>query len=255
MLKSALILFIAASPACAERLPDFNLNSVSAKDLIEHTFSPELIDGIREYDKLPGAPEPVCARADGLPMKVRPSQKSSAEAFRLYSAKQPYSLTALLSKGGYVQMTSSTRLRMNREKGELTVDFPDVSFGGGAYGNRTDLFVKVLGGTAAPKLSWATVICSGNSYLGYKGSTVAFPRVSGDFSITETVATGSPKTLIAGTHHWLTEGMLTLEDLCSDSFRDKMKDARAQTLPSKIGSHNLNYNSFDNSLKVSWENK
>jgi len=245
---------LAAAPAFAERLPDFNLNALRAKDLLEHNFSPELSDGIREYNSIPGAPEPVCARADGRPMTTPPFQPV-AEFYPLYGGLQSYGLPPSLSRAGYIQMTSSTKFRMNREKGELTVEFPEVKFGGGAYGDRADLFVKVTGGADAPALSWATVLCSQGAYLGYKGSTVAFPQKSGSFSINETLALGAPKALISRTHHWLTEGMVALEDLCADDFREKMKDARAETLPASLGAYNFDFNARKNSLKVKWENK
>ena len=188
-------------------------------------------------------------------MPKPPPAPPAYETYPLYGGLQGYGLPAQLSKAGYIQMTSATKFRMNKEKGELTVAFPEVSFGGGAYGDTADLFVRVTGGAGAPALSWATVLCSGGSYLGYKGSTVAFPQRSGSFSISETMALGSPKALITNTHHWLTEGMLTLEDLCSDPFREKMKDARAQTLPAKLGAYNFDFNSGRNTLKVKWENK
>ena len=105
---------------------------------------------------------------------------------------------------------------------------------------------------AALAVSWAAVFCKGGSYVGYKGSTVAFPSRSGRFSLKETAALGAPKLLITRTHHWLTAGMVSLEDLCTDGFRERMKGSRAATLPAKAGRYRLAYDAGDNSLKVSW---
>lgn len=249
MLKSALVLLLAAAPAFAEGMPDFNLDRVRARDILEkRSVNPDLIQGIMEYDRIPGAPQPVCVRADGKPMpKIR-----AAQPYRLFDPAAP----VMISRNGYVQVNSSTKIKVNKEKGELTVYFPDVEFGGGAmFEGRSDLFVRLTGTDEAPAISWATVICSKGAFLGYKGATFDFPQRSGTFSISETFAMGAPKTLIARTHRWLAGGLLTLEDLCSEDFREKMKDSRAETLPEKQGKYSFDYSERKNSLKVSWENK
>lgn len=248
MLKKALLLLFLAAPAMAEGLPDFTLNALHARDLLDHTPNYEIQAGARDYD-LRGAPEPVCARADGRPMKVQPAP---VQFLRSYETPGEYSLPG---RAGYIQMNSSTRLKLNKEKGELTVDFPDVDFIGGGFGDRADLFIRMTGTEAEPSISWATVLCSGGSYLGYKGSTVSLPRKSSSLSISETLALGSPKVLIARTHHWLTAGMVALEDLCTDDFRARMKDARAETLPARQGPYAFDYNAGKNRLKVKWETK
>jgi hypothetical protein len=95
-------------------------------------------------------------------------------------------------------------------------------------------------------------MCDGGSYIGYKGATVAFPARSGSFSVKETLALGSPKALIARTHRWLTGGLLALDDLCSEGFREKMKDARAGTLPPRVGRFRLKFDPVRNILKADW---
>ena len=158
-----------------------------------------------------------------------------------------------LSKAGYIQMTSSTKLKMDKEKGELTVAFPKVEFGGDSAGDKAQLFVKITRETPVPAISWAAVLCSNGHYLGYKGSTVNFPEKSGSFSISETLALGAyPSRLITRTHPWLAGDDAALAEICSDGFLEKMKDARIETLPSRIGNFTFEYNSRKNTLKARW---
>src|SRR3989338_1850685 len=157
-----------------------------------------------------------------------------------------------LSKASYIQITSAIKLKMDKEKGEMTVTFPKVDFGDQAAGDKAHLFVKILRETPTPVISWATVICSGESYLGYKGSTLNFPEASGSLSISETLALGYPKLLLTRTHPWLTEGLANLEEVCSPAFLEKMKDARAETLPPKQGNFSFDFNPRKNTLKAKW---
>ena len=157
-----------------------------------------------------------------------------------------------LSKANYIQINSAIKLKLDKEKGELTVTFPKVDFGDQADGDKTHLFVKILRETPTPVISWATVICSGGNYLGYKGSTLNFPETSGSLSISETLALGYPKLLMTRTHPWLTEGLGNLEEVCSPAFLEKMKDARAETLPPKLGNFSFDFNPRKNTLKAKW---
>jgi hypothetical protein len=248
MLRNALILLLAAAPAFAEGLPEFNLNSLRLKDLQDRGFNPVMADGILAYDMIPNAPEPVFVRVDGGPMPKPPAR----EVYQVYDTNPGPAIPPPLSKAGYMLMTSSTRLKINRRKGELTVTFPEIQFAGGAFGDKSDLFVKFSIGPSTPSISWAAVMCSGTSYIGYKGATVAFPSRSGSFSIKETLALGAPKGGIARTHAWLTGGMMALDDLCSDAFREKMRDARAETLPPRIGKYNFKFNPRKNTLNAAW---
>jgi len=159
-----------------------------------------------------------------------------------------------VSKASYIQITSAIKLKMDKEKGEMTVTFPKVDFGDHAPGDKAHLFVKILRETPAPVISWATVLCSDGHYLGYKGSTLNLPERSGSMSISETLALGSyPKRLIARTHPWLTEGLADLEEVCSGPFLEKMKDARAETLPPKLGNFSFEFNPRKNTLKAKWQ--
>lgn len=203
MLKTAFIALLAAAPAQALSLPEFNLNSLKAPQL--RTAAPEV-------------PAPA------------PAQE----------------------KAGYIQMTSSVKLKMDKEKGELTVAFPKVEFGSGTPQDKAYLFVKLTRELPAPAISWATVLCSGENFLGYKGSNVDFPDGSGSFSIGETLALGYPKKLIADTHPWLAGGLADLNGLCGAPFLEKMKDARVETLPQKSGDFSFDYNIRRNTLKVTW---
>lgn len=250
MLIQAFIILFAASPVSAEGWPEFNLNSLHVKDLRDRNFNREIADGIRAYDMNPNAPEPVFVRLDGGPMPKPPAP--DPEVYAIYDPNPGPNVPPPLSKAGYILLTSSTKLKLNREKGVLTVAFPEVQFSGGGFGSRAELFVKVTPGKPSPRISWAAVMCSRGSYLGYKGATVAFPTRSGSYSIKETLALGSPKGAISLTHRWLTAGMMSLDDLCSDEFRKKMKDARAETLPPRIGAYSFEFNPRENTLKAKW---
>lgn len=205
MLKSALILLLAAPSSFAATLPDFNLNTIRASGIPGASFF---------------APLPV------------PDQQ--------------------LSKASYIQINSAIKLKMDKEKGEMTITFPKVDFGDQAAGDKAHLFVKILREAPTPVISWATVICSGGNYLGYKGSTLNFPETSGSLSISETLALGYPKLLIARTHPWLAGGLENLEEVCSPAFLEKMKDARAETLPPSIGNFSFDFNPRKNTLKAKW---
>jgi hypothetical protein len=252
MLRNALILLLAAAPACAEEaMPAFNLNAIHVKDMLDHTLNPELFEGIRAYDMTPGAPQPECLTEDGRPAPKPPV----VEFYPLYDGEPGPDLPPPLSRSGYVQMVSSTRLKLNKKRGELTLAFPAIIFLGRAFGDRADLFVRMTGTAAAPAISWATVLCAGDTYLGYKGSTVNLPRRSVNYSINEAMALGAPKALITQTHGWLTEGMITTEELCSKDFRARMKDARAATLPKTLGPYAFSFDPKKNVLRIKWENK
>jgi len=205
MLKSALLLVLAASPSFAEALPDFDLNSARVEFI------------------------------SAAPLRTSPPAPE-------------------VSKASYIQITSAIKLKTDTEKGELTVTFPKVDFGDQAPGDKAHLFVKILRETPTPVISWATVLCSNGHYLGYKGSTLALPEKSGSLSITETLALGSyPKRLLARTHPWLTESLADLEEVCSGPFLEKMKDARAETLPPRLGNFNFEFNPRKNILKAKWQ--
>jgi len=155
-------------------------------------------------------------------------------------------------KASYIQMSSSIKLKMDKEKGELTIGFPKASFGDAEPGDQAHLFVRMTRGLPAPAISWATVLCSNGHFLGYKGSNLSLPEQSGSFSIGETLALGYPKQLIARTHPWLAGDLADLEEVCSPAFLEKMKDARAETLPQKLGDFSFSYNPKKNTLKVKW---
>jgi len=155
-------------------------------------------------------------------------------------------------KASYIQLSSSIKLKMDKEKGELTIGFPKASFGDAGPGDQAHLFVRMTRGLPAPAISWATVLCSNGHFLGYKGSNLNLPEQSGSFSVSETLALGYPKQLIARTHPWLAGDLADLEEVCSPAFLEKMKDARAETLPQKLGDFSFSYNSKKNTLKVKW---
>lgn len=162
------------------------------------------------------------------------------------------------AKASYIQMTSSVKLKADAEKGELFISFPKVEFGEQAPDDKAFLFVKTET-VPARKISWATVLCSGRSYLGYKGSNLFFPEKSGSFSMGETLALGAfPKRLIERTHPWLMSALPgapagDLEQICSDGFREAAKDWNAESLPKELDGAVFEYNPKKNTLKVSWK--
>lgn len=188
---------------------------------------------------------------------------SSASDFELNSLKAsdpaftgpvpaPQAAPAVPGKAGYIQLSSSIKVKVDREKGQVTVGFPKVDFGGEEPGDKAQLFVKVTRGLPAPAVSWATVLCSGGNFLGYKGSNISLPESSGSFSVNETLALGYPKRLIAGTHPWLAGDLASVEEVCSEAFLEKMKDARAETLPQQLGEFSFSYDVRKNTLKIKW---
>ncbi len=251
MLRSALLLLLAAAAAFAAEPvylgPDRPRRSWKERGL---PYNDIIARAVEDYDRS-GKPQPVCVHVESLPGPVSAPPDRGPERLRLYD-QPPGSLPPPFSREGYVMLTSATTIRMNKEKGELDVDFPEADFGGGAFGARAELFVRLEGTPSKPAVSWAAVFCKGGSYVGYKGSTVAFPSRSGRFSLKETAALGAPKLLITRTHHWLTAGMVSLEDLCTEGFSERMKGARAATLPPRAGAYVLKYNARKNSLKVTW---
>lgn len=163
------------------------------------------------------------------------------------------------TKTGYVQMISYTKVKFNKEKGKVEIGFTDVEFIGDNGNNKAFLFIKVVESNTSPVLSWATVICSGNSYWGYKGTNLRLPGYSSNFSINENLCTGYPKLLIERTHPWLTNaidnnGNSHLDNLCTKDFLEKMKEHNVNTLPEAIGRFNLDYNSRKKVLKITWKN-
>ena len=100
MLLNALIILLAAVPVSAEGLPEFNLNSLHVKDLLDRNFNPEIADGIRAYDMIPNAPEPVFVRIDGGPMP-KPAAPGP-EIYTIYDPNPGPNVPPPLSKAGYI---------------------------------------------------------------------------------------------------------------------------------------------------------
>lgn len=164
----------------------------------------------------------------------------------------PAAVRVPYSKAGYIQMTSSVKLKAEKDKGRLTIGFPKVKFGDGTDEDRAHLFVRITRGLPSPVISWATVLCSGSRYLGYKGSNFTLPEDSASLSVSETLALGYPKILISRTHPWLAADEAAQERLCSPEFLEEMKDFRAETLPQKLGDFSFSYESRRNTLRVTW---
>ena len=234
----ALVLFSCQAAFAGTSLPDFSLNSVKASNITGGRF---LRAGAYGELRLP-MPVP---QDTGFDFSTMP------KTFALYNSPLGK------EKAGYIQMTSSIKVKFDKDKGRVDVAFPRVDFGEPDGSEKSLLFIKVSGPTASPTLSWATLLCGGGHYMGYKGSNITLTEKSGNFSIGETLALGSyPKRLVARTHPWLTEGISEdgLDRLCSDDFQKQMKDYSAQTLPEKMGDFNFGYDPRKNSLRITWKN-
>ncbi|MCX5784773.1 MAG: hypothetical protein NTX59_03705 [Elusimicrobia bacterium] len=218
-------------PENEDRLPDFNLGSMRVADVLKYM----------SVTKFPVSP----------PARVTENADSDSgilpETYPLYG---PH-------KAGRVRLTSLIKLTIDGKKGKAEVKFPDVRFEGACPGDRSVLFIKVAEENLSPALSWAAVICSGRSYLGYKGANLKLPEKSGNFSITETMALGCQKTLVSETHPWLAAGLAgeggrDLDRLCSRAFREKMMDYNVKTLPRQMEGFDFQYNPEKNTLKITW---
>lgn len=219
----ALILPVSAS---AEGWPVFDLNRGPAGRRIEP--SPRIW--------VPPVPEPI-------PVKTDREDTVPSESMPVFS---PY-------KHGSVSVQSAVRIKVKKDKGEATFTFPRVSFGEPGPGDRAPLYIRVTGGAGAPAaVSWATAVCSGAHYLGYKGSTFTMPSDSGDFSISETLAMGYPKLLIERTHPWLFAGGLKADEICSEKAGPALAAFDAASLPASAGGADLRYDARKNSLKITW---
>ncbi len=213
--------------AAAEGWPVFNLNDGPARRRVVPS----------DHIWVPPVPEPMVVAMDWE--EIAPSER-----IPVFS---PY-------KAGYVSVQSAVKIKVKKDKGEAVFTFPRVEFGDQGPGDRAQLYVRIAEGGGAPvSVSWATAICSGAHYLGYKGSTFTMPRDSGDFSMSETLAMGYPKVLIARTHPWLFAGGLGTEEICSEKAGPALASFDAARLPASAGGAALRYDPRKNSLRITWK--
>jgi hypothetical protein len=213
--------------AAAEGWPVFNLNDGPARRRVVPS----------DHIWVPPVPEPMVVAMDWE--EIAPFERSPVFS--------PY-------KAGSVSVQSSVKIKVKKDKGEAVFTFPRVSFGDPGPGDRARLYIRVGGAEGAPvSVSWATAICSGAHYLGYKGSTFTMPSGSGDFSVSETLAMGYPKVLIARTHPWLFAGGLKTDEICSEKAGPALASFDAASLPASAGGSDLRYDPRKNSLRITWE--
>lgn len=159
----------------------------------------------------------------------------------------------------HVQALSSISVRVDGEKGKAEIAFPKVEFEKAGDGNRSSFFIKVSSEASAPMLSWAAVICSGRSYVGYKGASLKLPEGSGGVTVDDTtLALGRLGALVRKTHPWLIAGLggkdgRSLDRLCAADFPEKMKEFSVETLPRKLYGFNFGYDALQNTLKITWK--
>lgn len=220
----ALLLPVSAS---AEGWPVFDLNRGPASRRVAPS----------DHIWVPPVPEP-------RPVPMEWEELAPSERMPVFS---PY-------KAGYVSVRSAVKIKIKEDKGEAVFTFPRVDFGDPDPGDRAGLYIRVTGKDGAPaSVSWATVICSGAHYLGYKGSTFVMPDASGSFSVSETLAMGYPKLMIERTHPWLFAGGLPCADICSEKAGAALASLDAASLPPSAGGAALRYDARRNSLSVSWK--
>lgn len=213
--------------AAAEGWPAFNLN---------HTRSARRIMPASDI-WVPPVPEPI-------PVDLAPEDMTPYERMPVFS---PY-------KHGSVFARGAVQVELRRERGEARLVFPDITFEEPAPGDRTELYIRVSTGTGAPAaFSWATAICFGAHYLGYKGASFTLPDASGNFSVRETFAMGLPKEAIAVSHPWLFDGGSGPEDLCSGKTAAALGAYGAARLPADADGAALKYDAVKNSLEVTWK--
>jgi hypothetical protein len=226
MLKILLALMIPLH-AAAEGWPAFDLNRGRARGRIV----------LADHIWVPPVPEPIVVDLpleDTLPFERAP----------LFS---PY-------KHGPVYVRGAVKVEVSGDSGKATLVFPEVTFGEPAPGDRAELFVMVSSSGGRPAaVSWATAICFGRHYLGYKAADFVLPDGSGDFSVRETFATGLPRDAIASSHPWLFAGGLRPGDLCSGKAAAALAGFRAAGLPGRAGAAGLGYDARKKTLTVTWK--
>lgn len=158
---------------------------------------------------------------------------------------------------GGLRLESSIKIVVEGESGRAEINFPGAGSEGASYGFRSTLFVKFAANSSSSVLSWASVVCSGRQYLGYKGSSLRLPGGAGDLVIQdETLTLGPLKYLLGRTHPWLLPareaGGRTLDGLCSPDFPAKMKAYALKALPHEAGGYSFRYDPAGNLLTVTW---
>ncbi|MDO8804844.1 MAG: hypothetical protein Q7R35_10455 [Elusimicrobiota bacterium] len=178
------------------------------------------------------------------------------------------------AKKGGVRLDSSIAVFIDGQAGRAEINFPAAEHSEERSGFRSSLFIKFAEHSSAAVLSWATVVCSGRQYLGYKGSSLKFPDRSGDFIIKdETLSLGPAKTRLGMTHPWVIPAAQTdnfqglrwcqvagycppedqsLDRLCTSDFPGRMKAYAVKALPAKAGGYSFKYDPAKNELTVSW---
>ncbi|OIO01783.1 MAG: hypothetical protein AUJ51_07685 [Elusimicrobia bacterium CG1_02_56_21] len=177
-------------------------------------------------------------------------------------------------KAGSSRLESLVKVIIEGEQGRAEISFPGSEYGEAGTGFRSSLFVKFAANGSSAVLSWASVLCSGSRYLGYKGASLKLPGKDGTFVIRdENLALGPQKTMLQNTHPWLVpvpetdsfqglrrfraQGLCpaetkTLDRLCSGDFPGKMKAYSVKALPGETGGYSFKYDAKKSSLTLRW---
>jgi len=158
---------------------------------------------------------------------------------------------------GAVRLDSSIKVTVAGGTGRAEISFPAVQRGYGS-GARSSLFIKFLPQSPDPVLSWASVVCSGRQYLGYKGASLKLPGKDAEFAIKDdNLSLGPMKVLLGRTHPWVIpaadrDGFNNLDRLCASDFPAKMKAYSVKALPRGAGRYRFKYDPSQNTLTVTW---
>lgn len=248
-----LALLLPAFAAAGEGLPEFRLNRLKARALLE---------------PCPGFYIPPVSPPQRISGDLPARFTEFAPPPELYPLYRPYEagfvplghgiMRTRSGSGGpggtdNVKLTGAVKVSVRAAGGKATVNLPRAEFQDPLPGDEALFFVWFSSAARPAELSWALVLCSAGGYLGYKGATLELPAAGGGFSATESLALGDGKGDLARTHPWLASRLKGrgFDLLCSESFAAKNRDLGLRALPAG-GNFRFAYDEKNNALGVAW---
>lgn len=242
------VLLAPGAPGCCAEVyaPAFRLDSMKASDVPDY-----------RGPAVPKVPPPVNT---GYDFKARKDYTRLYKAALAPGECRPFPQKVPLydlMNARKVRLTGAIELAFEAGRGQAEIIFPGAEFDDAQPEDRSALFVRVAGGGSSPLLSWASVICSGSRYLGYKGASLKLPESSGTYALDENLALGAQKGLIEKTHPWLAaaEGKARqdADRLCAAGFPEKMKAFNVGSLPAGADGFDFLYDAARNALRITWK--
>ncbi|MDA8130236.1 MAG: hypothetical protein M0011_01900 [Elusimicrobia bacterium] len=152
---------------------------------------------------------------------------------------------------GPVRVESLIKVSVNGGASRAEISFPSLGAAAGVIGYRSRLFIKLLPGTEGPVLSWAAVLCSGGSYVGYKGSSLLLSASEERLLIRDdALAMGWQRDRLRSTHPWLA-GEGSLDGLCA-WHPGVLRRYFPESLPSEKEGRRFRYDVGAHRLVVTW---